>query len=124
MIRLILPFPPSINRLWRASKGGRVYRSGEYAGWRSVSLWRLREQMRMSYPGQSVEGAYRLTVRAVKPDRRRRDLGNLEKAISDIIVAAGIVEDDHLCQQIVLAWVEDGPECEILIEPHRAEIAA
>ena len=124
MIRLILPFPPSINRLWRASKGGRVYRSGEYAGWRSVSLWRLREQMRTGYPGQKVEGAYRLTVRAVRPDRRRRDLGNLEKAISDIIVAAGIVEDDHLCQQITLMWVEDGPECEILIETHRAEIAA
>lgn len=124
MIRLILPFPPSVNRLWRASKGGKVYRSDQYSGWRSVSLWRLAEQMRKSYPGQSVGGPYHLTVRAVKPDRRKRDLGNLEKAISDILVSAGIVADDHLCQRITLMWVTDGPECEILIEPHTVEIAA
>lgn len=118
MISLILPFPPSVNRLWRAGKGGKVYISGPYAAWRTLGLWRISEQMRRSYPGQSIAGGYRLIVEAVKPDRRKRDLGNLEKAISDLIVAAGVVEDDHLCQEIFLRWVEDGPECRVVIEPY------
>jgi crossover junction endodeoxyribonuclease RusA len=52
----------------------------------------------------------------VRPDKRKRDLGNLEKAISDILVSQNIVEDDSLCEWIEARWVEKGPECKVIIE--------
>jgi len=112
-ITLVLPFPPSVNRLWRASKGGGVYRSPKYADWRRLAMWQLAGQAK----GKKVTGPYKLTILAVKPDKRKRDLGNLEKAISDILVSQGIVEDDSLCDWIVARWVDKGPECQIIIEP-------
>lgn len=39
-----------------------------------------------------------------RPDKRRRDVGNLEKAVSDLIVAAGILEDDSQIVDIRLRW--------------------
>jgi len=39
-----------------------------------------------------------------RPDRRRRDLGNLEKATSDILVALGVLVDDSQIVDLRLAW--------------------
>lgn len=75
-------------------------------------MWELRSQTK-----SSISGAYKLTILAVKPDKRRRDLGNLEKAVSDILVTMKIVEDDSLCDWLVIRWVATGPECEVIIEP-------
>lgn len=112
MITLVLPFPPSVNRLWRASKGGGVYRSAKYSDWRRLAMWQIAGQSK----GKKIEGPYKLTILAVRPDKRKRDLGNLEKAISDILVSQKIVEDDYLCEWIVARWVESGPECRVIIE--------
>ena len=113
MIRLILPFPPSVNRLWRASKGGGVYRSAQYTNWRNLALWQLMGQ----YRGTPVDTPYKITIAAKRPDKRRRDLGNLEKAVSDILVSAKVLLDDSLCEWLEIKWVADGPECVVLIEP-------
>lgn len=113
MIKILLPFPPSVNRLWRATKGGKVYRSAQYVAWRKLAMWQLVGQVK----GKKVTSAYKLTILAVRPDKRRRDLGNLEKAVSDILVSQNIIEDDCLCEWMEIKWVEDGPECQIIIEP-------
>jgi len=113
VIKIVLPFPPSVNRLWRATKGGKVYRSPQYVAWRKLAMWQLVGQVK----GKKVTSAYKLTILAVRPDKRRRDLGNLEKAVSDILVSQNIIEDDCLCEWMEIKWVEDGPECQIIIEP-------
>ena len=113
MIKIVLPFPPSVNRLWRATKGGKVYRSPQYVAWRKLAMWQLVGQVK----GKKVTSAYKLTILAVRPDKRKRDLGNLEKAVSDILVSQNIIEDDCLCEWMEIRWVEDGPECQIIIEP-------
>lgn len=113
MIKILLPFPPSVNRLWRATKGGKVYRSPQYVAWRKLAMWQLVGQVK----GKKVTSAYKLTILAVRPDKRRRDLGNLEKAVSDILVSQNIIEDDCLCEWMEIRWIEDGPECQIIIEP-------
>ena len=112
MITLVLPFPPSVNRLWRATKEGRVYRSPKYVEWRKLAMWQIAGQAK----GKKHLGPYKLTIHAVKPDKRRRDLGNLEKAVSDILVSQNIVEDDSLCEWLEVRWVESGPQCKITIE--------
>ena len=118
MIRLILPYPPSVNRLWRATKTGRVYSSPKYKEWRGHALWAIKEQCRTL----RVTGMYKMTLLAVRPDRRKRDIGNLEKAVSDVLTAAQVVEDDSLCGWIDMRWVEKGPECLIIVEPMGEEL--
>jgi crossover junction endodeoxyribonuclease RusA len=78
-------------------------------------MWELKIQAR----SERVVGAYKLTILAVKPDKRKRDLGNLEKAVSDILVTMSIVEDDHLCEWLEIKWVPEGSACTVLIEPMR-----
>ena len=112
MLRFVLTFPPSVNRLWRTTKGGGVYRSPKYAQWRTISIWQLRSQAK----GKMIEGEYKLTIRAVRPDKRKRDLDNILKAISDACQSAEVIENDHLCMWIDARWVDQGPECEIIIE--------
>jgi Holliday junction resolvase RusA-like endonuclease len=76
-------------------------------------MWQLVGQVK----GKKVTSAYKLTILAVRPDKRKRDLGNLEKAISDILVSQNIIQDDCLCEWMEIRWVESGPECQITIEP-------
>lgn len=82
-----LPFPPSVNRLWRSyqgrmllSRAGRAYRAE--AG--------LALGLCQSFGRQPV----RVHVEAFMPDARRRDLDNLWKAAGDALQANRIVADD------------------------------
>jgi Holliday junction resolvase RusA-like endonuclease len=65
--------------------------------------------------GIKFEGSYKLTLLAVRPDKRKRDLDNLFKAASDCLVAAGIV-DDSKCEWLEGRWVKEGPQCTLVIE--------
>lgn len=115
VIRIALPFPPSVNRLWKTKKTGGMYRSPEYTSWRTHALWSIKAQVQ----GQKIKGQYTLLIEAVRPDKRRRDIGNLEKAISDILQAAELIEDDCLCEDLHLRWVLDGPECLVIIDTYK-----
>lgn len=111
IITLTLPFPPSVNRLWKTKKTGGMYRSKEYVAWRQHALWAIQSRCK----GEYIKGHYELQISAVRPDKRRRDIGNLEKAVSDILQEAGIIEDDCLCDDLHLYWAESGPECFVII---------
>lgn len=80
--------------------------------WRKLAMWQIAGQAK----GRKHLGAYKLTILAVRPDKRRRDLGNLEKSVSDILVSQGIVEDDSLCEWLEIKWVKEGPQCKIIVE--------
>ena len=113
-IKIILPFPPSVNRLWRTTKTGGMYSSKNYMEWKKLAEWAVAGQVK----GKKITGEYTLEIVAVKPDKRRRDLGNLEKAVSDLLQKVKVIEDDYLCQDIHLRWAESGPECLILIRKY------
>ena len=65
MIQIEIPFPPSMNRLWRATKGGGVYRSPEYTKWKEGACWAIAAQCRSG----RINGPFKLTmlVRAYDP---------------------------------------------------------
>lgn len=111
---LTLPYPPSVNRLWRQWKGrtllsqvGREYRE---AAVRAVNLARV-----------DSLGARRcmVTINAYMPDARRRDVDNVLKASLDALGAARVYNDDS---QIVRLTVErmgidrGNPRLEITLE--------
>lgn len=94
-----LPFPPSVNRLYRSING------------RSILSKVGRDYYRDVVPiaeasGINVRGPYVLIIRAHRPDRRRRDIGNLEKIVSDTLAKAGVVEDDSYAQAILSSWAD------------------
>lgn len=88
-IALSIPFPPSVNRIWRQFQGrtimsreGRAYRAEVVAAIYAARVQGLGRQK------------LRLTVAAHMPDDRRRDLDNLLKAANDAMQAARLFEDD------------------------------
>ena len=110
-IEIEMDLPPSVNNLYRLGKGN-VYRSPKYVNWRNATLWSVSLQAQF----RKISTEYKLTIRVVKPDKRKRDLDNILKALSDILESAGVIENDHFCQHIDLAWVKEGPPCYIVIE--------
>lgn len=90
---LELPWPPSVNHYYRhvgskvlISAKGREYR-------RQVILWIAAHSVRWT----KFAGGERLAVRvdAYPPDRRKRDLGNLDKSLMDSLQSAGVFADDE-----------------------------
>jgi crossover junction endodeoxyribonuclease RusA len=103
-----LPYPPSANRLWRFVPGKRTpLRSEEYRAWLKEATWAAKAACLRTHDRKGVVGPYALNISACPPDRRKRDLGNLVKAIEDGLKAGGAIEDDSLCQEIMLRWAPD-----------------
>lgn len=113
-VEVALPYPPTVNGLYSRS-GDRVVRSPRYASW-----WRVAStDVAVQRPGH-VPGQYRLTVVLGRPDRRRRDLDNPIKAVSDLLVAHRVIDDDHLAQEISIRWSDDGSGCRAIVEAWEA----
>jgi len=111
-IELTMDLPPSVNRLWRVGPNKKFYRAPEYQEWRKLTMWQLSVQAKFVM----IDQPYKLTIRAVKPDKRKRDLDNIIKALSDILESAAIIKNDSLAQHIDIAWVEEGPACSVTIQ--------
>ncbi|TPG53254.1 RusA family crossover junction endodeoxyribonuclease [Roseomonas nepalensis] len=98
-ITLVLPEPPSANRLFReisiAGKPRRV-RTSEYNRWREAATAAVAQQS----AADRIEGTYRL--RLTVPKQRQRDLSNNIKATEDLLQLAGVVKNDLACELITV----------------------
>jgi crossover junction endodeoxyribonuclease RusA len=107
-----LPYPPSVNGLYfNVANRGRV-KTSRYAEWSKEASWLIS----IARKGARI-GPYGLTVMAGRPDRRRRDLGNLLKAIEDALVAGGAIEDDSECQKLKMEWWPDIKGVRVTVVP-------
>lgn len=101
MTVLDLPFPPSMNTYWRhpttgklagrhlISEKGRVYRADVL-------------EVACRYRIPMFQGRVSLSIDVFPPDRRRRDLDNMLKALLDGLVHARILEDDSLIDKLLI----------------------
>lgn len=94
---IVLPFPPSVNRLWRQFKGrtilsaeGRTYRKNV-----ADCIWQDGHRY-------AKNGELGVTIRAFVPDARRRDLDNLLKASLDAMTHAGVWHDDSQIKRLAI----------------------
>lgn len=100
-MKLQLPYPPSINHYWRKwrnrmviSTEGRAYREHVY--------------LLVAQAGLHKALTCRLSViiDVYPPDKRRRDIDNIQKPLLDALGHAGVYEDDS---QIDVLWTTRCP---------------
>jgi Holliday junction resolvase RusA-like endonuclease len=115
MIEIRLPYPVSANDLWSLTRTG-MRKSDAYKAWLTEAGWEAKAQR----PGKII-GPYKLSIHAVRPDAKRRDLGNLEKAVSDLLQSLQIIENDCLAEMITMRWVTSGEGITVILEPAGVE---
>jgi crossover junction endodeoxyribonuclease RusA len=118
-IHTTLPWPPSVNHYWK-SNGTRRFISPQAKQWLEEAIWLLKQAKGGRPP---IAGEVAVFVIAWPPDRRRRDLDNLLKAILDALVKAGALQDDHQVAEVHL--VRRAPEkpgrVQVVLEVRDAE---
>lgn len=108
MIRLDLPYPPTVNTYWRhIPMGGRVRsliskRGREYRAIVALEVMAQRAAKRLA-------GRLQVEIDAHVPDRRKRDLDNLTKAALDACTHAGVWLDDEQIDRLSIARRERIP---------------
>ena len=104
--------PPSTNDLHMYGKG-HAFSKPRYKAWQKDAIPELQEQAK----GVTVTGPYHLSITAVRPDKRKRDIDNIIKPLSDALQRAGIIENDCYCEFVSARWVTSGDGVAIRIEP-------
>jgi Holliday junction resolvase RusA-like endonuclease len=99
MVELKLPYPPSVNHYWRRvgartliSRGGRAFR-------KTVCSILAADGVR------PLAGPLFVEILVHPPDRRRRDIDNVQKALLDAMQHGGAYADDS---QIMRLSIERG----------------
>jgi crossover junction endodeoxyribonuclease RusA len=118
-ISIELPYPPSVNNLWRhvgprvlISRAGRQYRE-------AVGLAVLCQVG----PGKKMLfSRLRITVHVTPPDRRARDLDNMLKAPLDALCRAGVYKDDAQIDHLTIIRLppKRPPGMTVIIEEYNA----
>ena len=115
---LSLPWPPSVNVYWRnvagkvlISREGRAYARVVYGCALEQSMTTLSVGRKVFVVPVSVD------IIAYPPNRARRDLDNLPKAILDALTKARVWEDESLVHDLRIRWgeVRKGGEIQITI---------
>lgn len=92
--------PPSANALFANAAKGRVMTT-LYRAWLTAAIQDLRQVQHAPL----VKGRIKVAYVIERPKTARRvDLGNFEKALSDLLVKAEVIEDDSLIEEIILRW--------------------
>jgi Holliday junction resolvase RusA-like endonuclease len=114
---LVLPFGvlvPDNRRVTRTVKGRVLLTTRYREGKRAIALL-----ARTQYGGRPILGPLELRARVFFPDHRRRDPGNLRKALTDALTAVCYADDAQLWREV---WERAGvdrenPRIEVVIRP-------
>jgi len=103
VITIDLPFPPSVNAIWRSFRG-RVVASKEAQIW-----WKLAEgtlyTQRPAWKAR-ISGPFEAELMFDQSKRGRKDLDNLSKLPLDAAQRFGIIDNDRLCERLTSSWGE------------------
>jgi crossover junction endodeoxyribonuclease RusA len=104
VIKLTIPWAPSANH-------SHHYGSGRKFLSKKTKDFRERVQEIVIGANAKIEGRIAVFYAIYPPDRRRRDIGNLEKQTTDALMLAGVFDDDEQIDFILMVRrdvVKDG----------------
>lgn len=91
MTEITLPWPPSVNDYWHRRADGKGVRVSEKGvAFRETCIWQAKAQK----ANVGLAGPLAVDIVAFMPDKRRRDLDNVLKALLDGLTHAGVWADD------------------------------
>lgn len=117
MFTVTLPFPPPVNNLYRNVPGRGRVTTERYRTWKQAAGWDMRQAMMARNNPPPLEGEVQVFITLCKPDRRKRDLDGMAKAIIDQLVEHQVIADDSQVTWLRLAWSETGPAATVMVEP-------
>ncbi|HUW33758.1 MAG TPA: RusA family crossover junction endodeoxyribonuclease [Planctomycetota bacterium] len=109
MVVLTLPYAPSANHYWRRV-GYRTLISREGRAFREKVCKLLGGSGR-----PPISGRIALCMDAFPPDRRRRNLDNLQKPSLDSLQHAGVYEDDSQIDLLISRRMKPVPNGQIIV---------
>lgn len=105
LLRCEFPWPPTVNHAWRPRGRGKLYLSPHSREFRqvavAVTLLSCHSKWSQVWQWPCTEPV-ELELYATPPDRRRRDLDNLLKAVLDGLVHGGAITDDSLVSRLLI----------------------
>lgn len=108
---LNIPLPPPLSACFNNVPGRGRVPSKRYRQWQEsaktelyAQLWSQR-RLTNWHPPYFVD-AVKVEYFIARPDRRRRDLDNLGKALCDILKKCGVLNDDSQIVDVRFAWRE------------------
>ncbi len=123
-MKLILPFPPSVNTYWRAPNSGplkgRHLISAKGRAYQSAACAAIIEQLRRLPKPSTAAAAVEIVL--YPPDARRRDIDNYNKALFDALTHAGVWEDDSQVKRMLVEWGPHVPGGKVEISISRHEL--
>ena len=85
-IKIVLPFPPSVDGLYGGGSGQKRFPSKRYKAWLNIVP---------ELEPFGIKGPVKIKYTYAWPDARRRDGQNYMKATTDYLVKQGVLEDDN-----------------------------
>lgn len=121
MTRISLPFPVPLSACFINEKVRGRIPTKRYLAWQDEALWMIRAQKI-----RPVKGLVSVYILLVAPDKRHRDAGNCDKAVGDILVKAGIIEDDsnRYVRRLTYEWADEGDPCTVLVQSLTEDMTA
>lgn len=110
MTKYELPYPPSINHYWRRV-GRRTLISREGRRYRKEVMALLAAQR-----ARMIAGRLFVRVTMHPPDRRKRDLDNLAKAVLDALQHGRALYDDSQIDELVIRRGKVVPNGKTIVE--------
>ena len=105
-----IPVPPSTNALYRNVAGKGRVRTERYVTWANAAGWLIQAQRPDRVPGRIC-----LDI-SVQRQRANSDISNRIKAVEDLLVALGVIDDDKNVDQVTIRWASI-TGCNITITP-------
>ena len=106
--------PPSVNAIWRFTKGGKMYRTKEYQTWANSESWSVAAQLVKQH---KFTGPVYVTL-AMRRRRATQDGDNYQKATFDLLQHVGAIDNDKNimgCNWFWSAHLPEGVAAEITI---------
>lgn len=93
MISIKVPWPVSVNAAYRTFRN-RMILSRQGRDYKDTCIQHIMVERHFTQADFPLLGRLKVVYEVYQPDKRRRDLANLDKLLSDCMTSGGVWEDD------------------------------